>query len=381
MLRTMRHDWDMRFVSSAAEALDLMSQMEFDIAVSDMRMPGVNGLEFLTEVKRRHPEVIRVILSGQSEGELTGRSVGVAHQYIGKPCEPETIISTIQRARSLKTLLFNDKLQALVSRIESVPSLPTLYSQIVMEVNCPEPSIRRLGEIIATDIGMTAKVLQLVNSAFFGIRRRIGNTVDAANYLGIETIQSLVLSIHAFSQFDSPGIPGLSAESLWNHSMRTAVAARQIAQAAGIPREAAGEAFTAGLLHDVGMLVLAHNMPDRYAEVIGRTEGEDLATVEAEAFGATHAEVGAYLLGIWALPDTLADAAAFHHRPQDARQSGFCALAAVHIADCLGTDPQSAERLCAGRLDPDYVAQLGIPDQLRAWQESCCETQPSGRGT
>jgi len=380
MLRTMRHDWEMHFVASGAEALNLMSQMEFDIAISDMRMPGMNGLDFLTEVKRRHPEVIRVILSGQAEGELTGRAVGVAHQYISKPCEPETIISTIQRARSLKTLLLNNKLRALVSRIDSVPSLPTLYSQIVMEVNSPEPSIRIIGEIIANDIGMTAKVLQLVNSAFFGIRRRIGNTIDAANYLGIETIQSLVLSIHAFSQFDSTGIPGLSAESLWNHSMRTAVAARQIAEAARAPRATASEAFTAGLLHDVGMLVLAHNMPDTYLEVISRAQGKDLAAVEAEVFGVTHAEVGAYLLGIWALPDALASAAAFHHRPQDAHQSGFCALAAVHIADSLGADSESTERICAGRLDPDYVAQLGISDQLRAWQESCCEIQLSGRG-
>ncbi len=369
LLRSMRHEWDMHFVSSAAEALDLMSRLGFDIAVTDMRMPGMNGLDFLTEVRLRHPEVIRVILSGQSDGELTERSIGIAHQYISKPCEPETIIATIQRARSLKSLLCNEKLRALVSQIESVPSLPTIYSQIVDEIHSTEPSIRRIGDILATDPGMTAKILQLVNSAFFGLSRRIGNTVDATAYLGIETIQSLVLSTHAFAQFHSPGIPRLSVELLWNHSMRTAASARRIARAVRAPLETAKEAFTAGLLHDVGMLVLLHTLPERYADVIARAKAEDLSTVETEVFGATHAEVGAYLLGIWALPDALADAAAFHHKPQEGPGGEFCALTAVHVADSVELDPQSPELVCGARLDRDYVAALSLPGLPQAWED------------
>ena len=166
MLRPLRHTWGIDFARNGPEALDLLARTPFNVIVSDMRMPGMDGAQLLAEVRDRHPTIVRIVLSGQCDREALLRSVRVAHQCLTKPCDVETLRSTVTRACALRDLLENDKLQRLVSRLKSVPSLPDLYHQVMEELESPEPSIQKVGQIIAQDAGMTAKTLQTVNSAF-----------------------------------------------------------------------------------------------------------------------------------------------------------------------------------------------------------------------
>jgi len=372
MLRPMRHEWQMAFAHSGPEALDILAERPFDVVVSDMRMPGMDGGELLTEVMRRYPETVRIVLSGYSAKETVLRSVGPTHQYLAKPCDAETLKRVIARAYALRGVLSSGTLRQTVSQIRSLPSLPRLYVELVNELQSPDASMKRVGQIIGKDVGMTAKVLQLVNSAFFGLRRHVSDPSQAAGLLGLDTIQALVLSIQVFSQFDGARATGLCLDTLWNHSAATGTLAKSICAAEDCETSACDHALMAGLLHDAGKLVLAANLPERYGQVLVLARDEAVAEWEAErqVFGTTHAEVGAYLLGLWGLPNPIVEALAFHHCPNEYIETTFAPLTAVHVADALehGPDAAAAGR-DVSRLDIDYLARIGLAERLPAWRE------------
>jgi len=179
MLRGMRNEWEMEFAASGHEALGILAGRQFDVIVTDMRMPGMDGCQLLNHVKKLHPQVVRIVLSGQSDNDMIMKSVGPAHQFLSKPCDAEILKTTVARVCSMWNLLDDEALIKVVSGIESLPSLPQLYSEVVDEVNSAEGSLNRVGEIISKDSGMSAKILQLVNSAFFGLPRQVTSPVRA----------------------------------------------------------------------------------------------------------------------------------------------------------------------------------------------------------
>ena len=203
MLRSMRDEWEMEFAEGGGQALERMAQIHFDVVVSDMRMPGMNGADLLAEVMKRHPHTVRIILSGHADKELILKCIGSTHQYLAKPCDAEALKATVRRASAVETRLKDETLRKLVGSMDRLPSIPTLYTEILDALRDPEVSLEAIGEIVGKDPAMTAKILKLVNSAFFGLRRQIASSTQAANFLGLDTIRSLVLSINAFSQFEA----------------------------------------------------------------------------------------------------------------------------------------------------------------------------------
>ena len=230
-LRPLRAEWDMYFVEGGQKALDFLATRPVDIVVSDMMMPGMDGEQLLLEIVKRHPQTIRIILSGHSEREAALRLVGPAHQYLSKPCDANELRQAITRAFALRTLLDNDRLKRLVNRIRTLPTLPASQNQLAEELQKESPSIERVGEIISHDLGMTAKILQIVNSAFFGLGQPVSNVSEAAIYLGLGTIHSLMLSVGIFSQFDQKICKTFSLEALARCSWTTAILARKVARA------------------------------------------------------------------------------------------------------------------------------------------------------
>lgn len=371
MLRPMRQEWDVRFVQSGGEALSLLEKEPFDVVVSDMRMPGMDGAQLLEKVKGRFPRTVRIILSGHSEKEFVLKSVKTVHQYLSKPCDPETIKSVIRRACSLSELLDEGPIKELVSSITSLPSLPSLYFEMLELLRSPDVSLQRIGEIISKDIGMTAKILQLVNSAFFGLPRQISNPAQAVTLLGLEVIRTLVLSIHIFEQFDQGRQGGVSLEELWTHSIRTGIMAKEIAKEEGQSPPAIDDAFTAGLLHDLGKPLLATNFPHRYREVAEAVRCRKIRAWEAEqqVWGTTHSVVGAYLLRLWGLPDSIVEAVAFHHCATERQESAFSPLLAVRVADALEQGPRVGEDLSGLQPLKNHLERLGMGDRFVRWAD------------
>jgi HD-like signal output (HDOD) protein len=367
-----RHEWEMQFVDSGPKALNLLAAAPADVIVTDMMMPGMDGAQLLTEVMKRHPQTVRLVLSGHADREAVLRLVGPAHQYLSKPCNAEELRFAIARALAMRDLLASEQLKRLASRVGSLPSLPTLHLHLTDELRKDEPSVERVANIISRDVAMAAKILQLVNSAFFGLSLPATTVTEAVTYLGLATIRALVLTVQVFSKFDSRSIPEFSIDALAEHCWTTGVVARRIADASQRDAKMDDQCFLAGLLHDIGYLVLAAGLTEEYQRVLAAARESDLPTwqIEQEMLGATHAEVGAYLLGLWGLPAPVVEAVALHHRPRSGLAQTFSPLTAVHVADALihGQARKHPER-CGVAIDRDYIAALGLEARIDEWEE------------
>lgn len=367
MLRPMRFEWSMTFVGSGQAALSELEKDEFDVVVSDMKMPGIDGAQLLGEVRKLYPHVIRIILSGYSEKEAIMKSIGATHQFLAKPCDPDSLKSTIKRVCALRDLLRDEHLRQLVSQMPNIPSLPTLYTELIDELTKNEPSTRTVAQIVKKDIGMTVKILQIVNSAFFGLRRRISDSNEAVEFLGLDTISSLTLGLGIISQLEQKLNSGAMLAKLWEHSMRTGLIANKIGHR--LKPAIAVDSFTAGLLHDIGEVVLAVNLPKDFVEVSKMVEqGERRLFAERRVFETTHAEIGAYLLGLWGLPQTVVEAVAYHHTPMESATDEVTPLTAVHLANALehhaSYDGIPDWRM---RLDAEYVQKLSLTEKIEEW--------------
>jgi HD-like signal output (HDOD) protein len=373
LLRPMRGEWEMDFVNSGVKALDLMAIRPADVVVSDMRMPGMNGAELLNIIMQRHPRTVRLILSGFADRELILKCVGSTHQYLAKPCEPEALKMTLLRAARMDESLDSATLRQLVARCVNLPSVPAVYSQVVEALQDPNASILAIGEIVARDAAMAAMILKLVNSAYFGVGHRIANLGDAVTYLGTETIKSLLLFSHVFAQGARLAEDNLLVGPLWFHSFATANAAKMVVRCEGADRKLMDEAYVAGLLHDIGKLILVTNLPDPYNDVLALSRGEKLPLTAAERkiFGADHADVGGYLLGLWGLPVPVVEAIALHHKPETAVQMVFSPLAALHAGNILASFGRSPwAGLPASQFNLEYLSALKLDHRIDEWRET-----------
>jgi HD-like signal output (HDOD) protein/CheY-like chemotaxis protein len=334
MLRADRTRWDMHFAVGGEAALRACETNAFDVVVSDMRMPGMDGATLLGHVRDRYPSTARLILSGYAEAALATRAVSVAHSFLAKPCVASELQSTIARVCAQQDMLCAPELRRIVGSVGELPSLSTTYIHLRQAVSDPSASISQVADIIQQDVAMSAKVLQLSNSAFFGVAQRVTSLSSAVSYLGMETIKNLALASEAFRVF-VPGsqVPRSVCESIQLHALRTAAIAARFP----LDRKTRDIVAMAALLHDIGSLFLASSMPDEFCSVLARCSERGCKPFEAEEelLGTSHAEIGAYLLALWGLPSLAVEAIAHHHRPTRIPHFGFDCGAAVYVADLL----------------------------------------------
>lgn len=358
--------WDMTFVTSGDAALAELERGGFDVIVSDMRMPRMDGATLLNRVARDHPRTVRIALSGYADRELILRCVGAAHQYLVKPCDAATLEGAILR---IESLLKRDRAEVvrLVARCPVLPVVPEMYSQLTALLQDPACSIEQIAGVIAHDTAMTAQILKLVNSAFFGLGREIADPAEAAQYLGVETIKTLVLGAHLFKPLNRDLPEGVSIDRFLRHAQACAAQADRVVDLLEGDRAERHQAYVACLLHDIGKLLLAVNQPEDYARAIALARAESLPLTEAERriFGADHADVGAYFLGLHGLPLSIVESVARHHDPSFAVEAGGVPLAALHVANLLAeAETPAIENLPASRPDPAFMAAHGLNEIL-----------------
>ena len=373
-LRKMREVWDMAFASSAQEALAILDNNPMDVIISDMKMPEMDGTELLAQVKQRHPHVVRLILSGHVEQETTIKSVRFAHQCLSKPCDVEVLKQTLAKLFALRDILSDESIKKIVSQIESLPSLPAIYTQIMAEMQSDDPSIKNVGAIISRDISMTAKILQVVNSVFFGLPQKISNPQQAVMLLGLETIKSLVLSVKIFSEFSQKKNSWFNLDAIFNHSISVSTHAKAIVKSEKMNQEVINYSLMAGLLHDLGKLILATNFKDTYRQLLTESQNSthELWELEYETFGTTHAEIGAYLMGLWNLENPIIEAIAFHHCPTKSVSTQMGLLAAVHVANALDhAEGLPQDQQMDLQYDDEYLDRLGVADRIPEWRQLC----------
>jgi len=369
LLADCRDEWETTLAPEGQTALKLLQQSPFDVVVSDMQMPGMDGIQLLTEVAKLYPQSSRIIVSGISDQAIAVDSLNCTHLFIPKPFDVKILKSTLARIGSLDAYLKDDKLRGLAGKMRTLPSFPTLYLEITKEIESQHSSIQGIAKIVAKDPGITAKLLQVANSAAFGLGEQVNDPVEAVQQLGMTTVRSLVLSAQVYSNFAPSRLQSFSADALWVHLMKCGDLARTIMRRERAEFAETEDAFTAGMLHDMGKLMLANSLPDKFAEALALAKSKriPLTQAEMEVFGATHAGLAAYLLGLWGLPAAIVEAVAFHHSPEQSDLKKCSALTAVHVANVL-SQAEGAEKL-----NLDYLVEIGVADRLEDWRETADE--------
>lgn len=334
MLRPFREVYDIRFCENGTLALQAMAEQPADVVISDMRMPGMDGAQLLNAIQQQHPHAIRIMLTGQADDTAVLKTVTVAHQFLAKPCAPDRLKEILARAAALHDQLTNGHLKNLVTGIGTLPSLPSVYAKLQETLKDPEASLDDVAAVIEQDLAMTAKLLQLVNSSFFGLYRKVDSPARAVKLLGLDTIKVLVLNIQIFSEFKAASQKAALAK-LWQHSMAVAHCSKRIAAAACDRLDVINNSFIAGMLHDIGRLLLLSHLGGDYEQITkaAEKEGIRLEVEEAARLQTTHADIGAYLIGLWGFNGDIIEAIAFHHRLNLLAADSFTSALAVHLAD------------------------------------------------
>ena len=371
-LRKKRKVWIMLFAVGGYEAKRCLLKNDVDIIITDMKMPGTSGQELLKYVRNKYPETIRLVLSGYSDKEVLLQSTKLAHQYLSKPIDTKKIENAISRSIKLKKVLKAPQLIKLGSQLKTIPSIPDIYDKIMKEMQKPESSLQKVGKIIETDIGMSAKILQLVNSSFFGSAKHIESPAQAAVMLGLNVLKSLVLSIHLFEQFKQSNISPQLLNKTWNHGMAVGKLAKNIAVYLKLDKKNIDYSFMAGILHDVGKIIMMSEFPETYNDIIKETKSEHKAitSLENKYFKATHAELGAYVLGIWGLQQPIIEAIIFHHQPNLVENDNLLPLTAVHIANVINYE--NHPNYIIGKspdFDMEYLENLGIHKKIKKFRK------------
>jgi putative nucleotidyltransferase with HDIG domain len=358
-------DYEIFTAGSGKEGLAFLEKTPVDIVVSDLVMPEMNGHEFMTAVAREHPESMRIVISAHEDQLTVAQCLMFGHRYFSKPFDLKNLANVLKRICRLKHQVGSEKLKRVISGMGALPTAPRIYLRLTQAVNSPYSSMEQIGDIVQEDAALTLKLLQISNSAYFGVSRKIVTPMEAVQIVGVEILRALVLCIHAFKFYQDKSFKSLSATELWDHSLRTAAAARKLARYEHLPENACEEAFVSGLLHDIGKLVMAANADADYQIVMerSRNEGTPVDQIEWEIFGATHAQVGAYLLGLWGLPEPVVSNVELHHSLDLISSSGFTPAAALHVAQFLERSPHRMSQL-----DTRFLKQIGVENRISEWQ-------------
>lgn len=365
-------DWDVAFADSGSKALQLMAERPFDVVVADMRMPGMSGADLLNEVMERYPRTGRILLSSYADQPQILRLLGATHQYLGKPCDLSVLGASVGGILALEHFLSSDRLGEVVEQIQNWPRSPALYRRLIRRLASPEANPENVAALISEDANLTARLLQLADPTFLGRAMPTESLQDLVRILGFSSVRSLVLFIYAFLSFEAEERSEASTERLWRHSLATGLLARRIAAREGGNLGVIEASFTAGLLHDVGKLILRAHLPEPYQSALDYACKRRMPQwqAEAEVIGVGHAEVGAAFLGRWGLPSTILGAVAWHHHPRMRQPWDFSPLAAVHMSDSVHARKTPASELdLPVWFDREYVDSLKLGAAMSTWEE------------
>lgn len=372
-LRPYREQWQLFFADNGPQALQLMEQQPIDLIVTDMMMPEMRGDQLLIAVSERYPATVRMILSGYADEENLKSGLEVSHQYLSKPCNADTLREAIAQVFKIQACVNNPRIIVGIGDINQLPSLPKIYHELNAAIADENTTGNDIAGIFSRDMVLSAKLLQLVNSPYFGLNRKISSLTDAVNLIGLKKLNSLVLSVHVRTGFPISN-PDLERymEYLWLDAARVSDLARLIALSEQQPEDRPDQAYLSGLLHNLGLLIFMSHGGDKLKVLMEQVKNTrtPVAELETEIFGFSRCEAAAYVLSLWKIPPRIIEAILLQKNPNDSDYDGVNALTAVHVAACLLKPPamDGYDRLFEIDLDNAYLQRLDKLDRLPDWQ-------------
>ncbi len=362
-------NWLCQRAADSAEARVMVASTAFDALVLDSRVS--DKADLLGRLGDSAGRMICLVCCNLLDRSAVAQWNRPGIMPVSEASDAATMVANLIRADRLRSWMADPTIKSLIPRIHKLPAAPKLHTQVTEELQSPNGSMLVVARVISQDPVMSAKILQVANSAFFGQPSEIVDTAEAAMVLGAERIRALILLAGVFSQYDGTKCPGFLPEPIWNHSVQVAMYARAIAFAETKDARMAEAAFTAGLLHDIGKLILAANLPEMYATALRLRASRKISDREAElgVFGISHAELGACLLASWGLPLPILEAIAWHHEPEKSPNRGYSLLAAVHVANAFAQEggPEKGRDV----IKVGFLLKTGLGDCRNRWREFC----------
>lgn len=370
-LRQFNDQWTVSYAQNPHEALEKLELGSIDVLITEVHLSTADGEHFLRSFLIKHPNAARIILTGYTAADAIFKFAGLAHQLLAKPWSDRTLIETIQRADLISRMLSDKKLKRTLNMIENFPSIPSVYLELSQKLKAGEPSLQEIGEIVIRDPSLVIKLLQIVNSPYYGLPMPVTDPQKAVALLGLDVVKGFVLTSGLFNQYEKKKIANFKIDALWQHSLKTANIVRQIAKNERLDKEISEASFIASLLHDVGKIIVASNFPDEFKEICRRSESEGAPYwhIEQQVLGATHAEIGAYILGLWGLPLAVIQAVHEHHHPELSGPAGINQTTLVHIANAIEKTPVINSGEVPVDINPAYIQDLHLKECIAKWQK------------
>lgn len=362
--------WQCSRAADCTQAVEKWAAGSFDTLILEGKT--ADGAKLLKTLEKELAQSICLVRCQTLDRATSALWKGTGAALVAEDTDATTLISTVKRGARIQGWMADTAIKQLVSQIRKLPAQPKLHTLVTDELKSENGSMDVVGKLISQEPIMSAKIMQVVNSAFFGLTREISDATESVMVLGAERIKALILLAGVFSQYSSAKCPGFSPEPVWGHSIQVGAFARAIALAETKNPRSAEAAFTAGLLHDIGKLVLAGNLPEMYDTVQRLKASKKITSREAELeiLGTSHAELGACLLATWGLPLPILEALAWHHEPARSDEQGFTLLAAVHAANVFAQESAGGDAP-RDHIDIVYLQQAGLGDCRNRWREYC----------
>ena len=372
-LRKERKHWDMLFAESAEEALQFLESNSVDAIVTDMKMPGMNGAELLNRVRDLNPKICRVVISGYADEDLAMRALSIAHQFLGKPVTREQVVVAIDKTCRVMNLIERPELKVLIGDTTSLPAIPNLHVQLMSALRSSECSVDDIAKIVEQDPAMSAKFLQLANSAYFSLPRSVVKIKDAVAFIGFSAVRSIALSSEVLCGF--PDLRNLHGMSITSFQQRATLASRIASKIALDCELDETIAATAGVVHGVGLLLLESRAAERCDEIWLQACDKDMTWPEAEyeVLGTTNALLGGALLESWGLPTPVVETVLHQNDPAAADSVGFGLSGALHVATYLANlamdQHEASEHTLRRVLNFGYLNAVRVTDRLEEWNQ------------
>lgn len=369
LLRAQDAGWEVVAAGSGEEALEQLRAGRFDVVVSDMVMPGMDGATLLRHVRDESPQTVRLVLSGYADEQAVMGCVRVAHQFLAKPLDARSLAKVIKRATAFRDEVTDEGQRTMITGLDRIPSPPASYWQITQALSDPLAGLDRVARLVEGDPAVSVKLLQLVNSAYFGVSRQVSSVRMAVTLLGTELLRSLVFACHVIAALEKMSWATPSIKEGFDRVLQCGQLTGKLAQRIRGDGLAGQEAFAGGLFHDLGKLVAGAARPQIFEQILLGPPGPQVLEQERDRYGFAHPAAGAYLLGLWGIPNGIVDAVAHHHAPAEVEPDALGPVGAVHVAASLSEEVLGAKNTAVETvLDSAWLRRLGLEQQLPAWR-------------